>query len=88
VAINHLPECPARLAAAVAIAPPIDRFRLCRRALELKGRAATACGRPEGKSPHFQVSLDGLMGRRKELQEWDRAFERADGDAGPAPLGD
>jgi len=37
---------------------------------------------------HFQVSLDGLMGRRKELQEWDRAFERADGDAGPAPLGD
>jgi hypothetical protein len=28
---------------------------------------------------HFQVSLDGLMGRRKELQEWDRAF----GDASP-----
>lgn len=37
---------------------------------------------------HFQVSLDGLMGRRKELQEWDRAFERADGEAGPSPLGD
>ncbi|MBW9095055.1 hypothetical protein JNB62_15305 [Microbacterium jejuense] len=37
---------------------------------------------------HFQVSLDGLMGRRKELQEWDRAFERADGDAGPTPHGD
>jgi hypothetical protein len=37
---------------------------------------------------HFQVSLDGLMGRRKELQDWDRAFERADGDAGPVPHGD
>ena len=37
---------------------------------------------------HFQVSLDGLMGRRKELQDWDRAFERADGDAGPVPRGD
>ncbi len=32
---------------------------------------------------HFQVSLDGLMGRRKELQDWDRAFERADGDDRP-----
>lgn len=29
---------------------------------------------------HFQVSLDGLMGRRKELREWDREFERAAGD--------
>jgi len=29
---------------------------------------------------HFQVSLDGLIGRRKELQEWDREFERADGE--------
>ncbi|MCC2031770.1 hypothetical protein [Microbacterium allomyrinae] len=37
---------------------------------------------------HFQVSLDGLIGRRKELQEWDRAFERADGDTGPVPRGD
>jgi hypothetical protein len=37
---------------------------------------------------HFQVSLDGLMGRRKELQDWDRAFERADGDTGPVPHGD
>lgn len=26
---------------------------------------------------HFQVSLDGLIGRRKELQEWDRAFDQA-----------
>lgn len=26
---------------------------------------------------HFQVSLDGLIGRRKELQEWDRAFGQA-----------
>ncbi|MDQ7879359.1 hypothetical protein Q9R08_15315 [Microbacterium sp. QXD-8] len=37
---------------------------------------------------HFQVSLDGLMGRRKELQEWDRAFERADGETGPVPHAD
>lgn len=29
---------------------------------------------------HFQVSLDGLIGRRKELREWDRAFEQATGD--------
>ncbi|GAA1058879.1 hypothetical protein [Agromyces bracchium] len=29
---------------------------------------------------HFQVSLDGLIGGRKELQEWERAFERASGD--------
>ncbi|GAA2031782.1 hypothetical protein GCM10009819_14640 [Agromyces tropicus] len=29
---------------------------------------------------HFQVSLDGLIGGRKELQEWDRAFQRASGD--------
>lgn len=26
---------------------------------------------------HFQVSLDGLIGRRKELQDWDRAFGQA-----------
>ena len=32
----------------------------------------------------FQVSLDGLVGRRKELQDWDRAFDEADGE-GPAP---
>lgn len=31
---------------------------------------------------HFQVSLDGLIGRRKELQEWDREFDRAAGDDG------
>jgi hypothetical protein len=37
---------------------------------------------------HFQVSLDGLIGRRKELQEWDRAFEQADGDTGPVPHAD
>nr|BFF09848.1 hypothetical protein GCM10025699_11510 [Microbacterium flavescens] len=35
---------------------------------------------------HFQVSLDGLMGRRKELREWDREFERAAGDE-PGPSG-
>lgn len=35
---------------------------------------------------HFQVSLDGLIGRRKELQEWDREFERAAGDD-PDPSG-
>lgn len=33
---------------------------------------------------HFQVSLDGLMGRRKELQDWDRAFDSATGE-GTAP---
>ena len=37
---------------------------------------------------HVPVSLDGLMGRRRELQEWHRAFERADGDTGPVPHGD
>ncbi|WP_394553774.1 hypothetical protein ACDF64_05005 [Agromyces sp. MMS24-JH15] len=31
----------------------------------------------------FQVSLDGLIGRRKELQEWEREFERAAGEGGP-----
>lgn len=34
---------------------------------------------------HFQVSLDGLIGRRKELREWDREFERA---AGERPAGE
>ncbi|MDY0908316.1 hypothetical protein [Microbacterium sp. CFBP9034] len=29
---------------------------------------------------HFQVSLDGLIGGRKELREWDREFQRAAGD--------
>ncbi|WP_457099506.1 hypothetical protein [Microbacterium sp. P5_E9] len=33
---------------------------------------------------HFQVSLDGLIGRRKELQEWDRAFGQAS-DSDPQP---
>lgn len=34
----------------------------------------------------FQVSLDGLIGRRKELQDWDRAFGQAsDGPAEGAP---
>lgn len=37
---------------------------------------------------HFQVSLDGLIGRRKELQEWDRAFDRAQDDTGPVPHDD
>ena len=32
---------------------------------------------------HFQVSLDTLIGRRKELRDWDREFERADGDDRP-----
>ncbi|MEU1971483.1 hypothetical protein ABZ477_07495 [Microbacterium sp. NPDC019599] len=31
----------------------------------------------------FQVSLDGLIGRRKELQDWDRAFGEAS-DGGPS----
>ncbi|MFE7845745.1 hypothetical protein ACFUTX_11215 [Microbacterium sp. NPDC057407] len=35
---------------------------------------------------HFQVSLDGLIGRRKELQEWDRAFDQAAApDSDPRP---
>jgi hypothetical protein len=36
---------------------------------------------------HFQVSLDGLIGGRKELQDWDRAFNDAadDGTPGPGP---
>ncbi|SFS13242.1 hypothetical protein SAMN04487846_2636 [Microbacterium sp. cf046] len=33
---------------------------------------------------HFQVSLDTLSGRRKELRDWDREFRRADG-AGELP---
>lgn len=37
---------------------------------------------------HFQVSLDGLIGRRKELREWDREFERASGDDAHGPGGD
>ncbi|WP_431804901.1 hypothetical protein [Microbacterium sp. bgisy203] len=32
---------------------------------------------------HFQVSLDGLIGRRKELQDWDRAFGSASGGETP-----
>ncbi|WP_442574043.1 hypothetical protein ACSBPH_09165 [Microbacterium sp. F51-2R] len=39
---------------------------------------------------HFQVSLDGLIGRRKELQDWDRAFDQASDDRPfppPAPTG-
>jgi hypothetical protein len=34
---------------------------------------------------HFQVSLDGLIGRRKELQDWDRAFDAAADDGTGAP---
>jgi hypothetical protein len=34
---------------------------------------------------HFQVSLDGLIGWRKELQDWDRAFNDAADDPGEAP---
>ena len=33
---------------------------------------------------HFQVSLDGLIGRRKELQDWEREFDRAS-DEGDRP---
>ena len=32
---------------------------------------------------HFQVSLDGLIGRRKELQDWEREFDRAAEEGGP-----
>lgn len=34
---------------------------------------------------HFQVSLDGLIGKRAELQEWERAFERAADEGQPPP---
>lgn len=34
---------------------------------------------------HFQVSLDGLMGGRKELQDWQRAFDAAGDDGGALP---
>ena len=34
---------------------------------------------------HFQVSLDGLIGRRKELQDWEREFNRAAEDDNRAP---
>jgi len=33
---------------------------------------------------HFQVSLDGLIGGRKELQDWDRAFNDAADDGTPS----
>ena len=36
------------------------------------------------RAMHFQVSLDGLIGRRKELKDWDREFDRAS-DAGELP---
>jgi hypothetical protein len=37
---------------------------------------------------HFQVSLDSLIGRRKELRDWDREFRKATGDdEGGAPSG-
>ena len=65
---------------------PVDRVREVRTALtsfstELVENIKQVNAR---RGLHFQVSLDGLIGRRKELQEWDRAFERADGDAGPS----
>lgn len=64
---------------------PVDRVREVRTALtsfstELIENIKQVNAR---RGLHFQVSLDGLIGRRKELQEWDRAFERADGEAGP-----
>ncbi|SFR68040.1 hypothetical protein SAMN05428970_0328 [Agromyces sp. CF514] len=34
---------------------------------------------------HFQVSLDGLVGKRAELQEWERAFEQATDDGQKPP---
>jgi hypothetical protein len=36
------------------------------------------------RAMHFQVSLDGLIGRRKELKDWDREFNRAS-DQGELP---
>lgn len=34
---------------------------------------------------HFQVSLDTLIGRRKELRDWDREFRGASGDVSTPP---
>jgi hypothetical protein len=69
---------------------PVDRVREVRTALssfgvELVENIKQVNAR---RGLHFQVSLDGLVGRRKELREWDRAFERADGETGPIPLAD
>ena len=69
---------------------PVDRVREVRTALtsfstELVENIKQVNAR---RGLHFQVSLDGLIGRRKELQEWDRAFESADGQAGPSPHDD
>lgn len=36
---------------------------------------------------HFQVSLDGLVGGRKELRDWDREFGRATGEHGERDRG-
>ncbi|MDR7183791.1 MULTISPECIES: hypothetical protein [Microbacterium] len=65
---------------------PVDRVREVRTALtsfstELVENIKQVNAR---RGLHFQVSLDGLIGRRKELQEWDRAFKSADGEAGPS----
>ena len=37
---------------------------------------------------HFQVSLDTLIGRRKELRDWDREFDRATDDDRLRPRSD
>lgn len=64
---------------------PVDRVREVRTALtsfstELVENIKQVNAR---RGLHFQVSLDGLIGRRKELQEWDRAFEQAKDEGKP-----
>ena len=34
---------------------------------------------------HFQVSLDSLIGQRKELRDWEKEFNRATDDPAPPP---
>ncbi|MFF2486618.1 hypothetical protein ACFVSU_09480 [Microbacterium sp. NPDC058062] len=65
---------------------PVDRVREVRAALtsfstELVENIKQVNAR---RGLHFQVSLDGLIGRRKELQEWDRAFEQAKDEGKPS----
>jgi len=69
---------------------PVDRVREVRTALtSFSGELVENIKQVNARRGlHFQVSLDGLIGRRKELQEWDRAFERADGETGPLPRED
>ncbi|MFB7894339.1 hypothetical protein ACFC1I_19210 [Microbacterium sp. NPDC056044] len=64
---------------------PVDRVREVRTALTSFGAELVENIKQVNarRGLHFQVSLDGLIGRRKELQEWDRAFEQAEDEGKP-----